>query len=40
MPNADRSQWTRPEAIARVIAFLLSPASAAVNGAVVPVDGA
>jgi NAD(P)-dependent dehydrogenase (short-subunit alcohol dehydrogenase family) len=39
MPNADRSSWTPPEAIARTIAFLLSPDSAPVSGALVPVDG-
>ena len=39
MPRADTSSWTSPQAIARVIVFLLSPESAAVNGAVVPVDG-
>jgi NAD(P)-dependent dehydrogenase (short-subunit alcohol dehydrogenase family) len=39
MPGADESAWTPPAAIARVIAFLLSPASAAVSGAVMPVDG-
>ncbi len=37
MPNADRSRWTSPEAIADVVAWLLSPASAPVTGAVVPV---
>jgi NAD(P)-dependent dehydrogenase (short-subunit alcohol dehydrogenase family) len=37
MPKADRSRWTAPEDIARVIAYLLSPASAAVTGAVIPV---
>ena len=37
MPNADRSRWTPPEAIARVVAWLLSPSSAPVSGAVVPV---
>jgi NAD(P)-dependent dehydrogenase (short-subunit alcohol dehydrogenase family) len=39
MPGADASSWTPPQAIARVVVFLLSPESAAVNGAVVPVDG-
>ncbi|HUG55015.1 MAG TPA: SDR family oxidoreductase [Vicinamibacteria bacterium] len=38
MPGADRSGWTPPEAIARVILFLLSPASSPVTGGVVPVD--
>jgi len=39
MPDADPSAWTPPAAIARVIAFLLSPESSAVNGALVPVSG-
>lgn len=39
MPGADRSSWTPPEAIARTIAFLLSPASVPVSGAYIPVDG-
>jgi NAD(P)-dependent dehydrogenase (short-subunit alcohol dehydrogenase family) len=39
MPGADRSTWTSPGAIARVMAFLLSPASAPTTGALVPVDG-
>ncbi len=39
MPGADRASWTPPEAIARTIAFLLSPDSAPVTGALVPVDG-
>ncbi len=39
MPAADRSAWTPPESIARVIAFLLSPASSPVTGAYIPVDG-
>jgi NAD(P)-dependent dehydrogenase (short-subunit alcohol dehydrogenase family) len=39
MPSADRSSWTPPEAIARIIAFLLSPASSPVTGAYIPIDG-
>jgi len=39
MPDADRSGWTSPEAIARVVVFLLSPESAPVTGALIPVDG-
>jgi len=39
MPDADHSSWTKPAAIAEVIAFLLSPASAPITGALVPVDG-
>jgi NAD(P)-dependent dehydrogenase (short-subunit alcohol dehydrogenase family) len=39
MPDADHAKWTSPAAIASVIAFLLSPASAPVTGALVPVDG-
>ena len=38
MPKADRSAWTPPLAIARVIVFLLSPDSAPVSGGIVPVD--
>jgi NAD(P)-dependent dehydrogenase (short-subunit alcohol dehydrogenase family) len=39
MPDADRSKWTSPEAIAGVMAFLLSSDSAPTSGALVPVDG-
>jgi NAD(P)-dependent dehydrogenase (short-subunit alcohol dehydrogenase family) len=39
MPNADTSRWVTPAQIAEVIAFLLSDAGAAVNGAAVPVSG-
>jgi NAD(P)-dependent dehydrogenase (short-subunit alcohol dehydrogenase family) len=38
MPGADRSKWTSPAAIARVMVFLLSPDSAPTTGALVPVD--
>jgi NAD(P)-dependent dehydrogenase (short-subunit alcohol dehydrogenase family) len=38
MPGADRSGWTSPLAVAHVVAFLLSPESAPVTGALVPVD--
>jgi NAD(P)-dependent dehydrogenase (short-subunit alcohol dehydrogenase family) len=38
MPAADHAHWTAPAAIAEVIAFLLSPASAPTTGAVIPVD--
>jgi NAD(P)-dependent dehydrogenase (short-subunit alcohol dehydrogenase family) len=37
MPKADTSTWTPPEQIAEVVAFLLSPESAPITGAVVPV---
>lgn len=39
MPDADRSGWTSPAAIARVMAFLLSSDSRAVTGALIPVNG-
>jgi NAD(P)-dependent dehydrogenase (short-subunit alcohol dehydrogenase family) len=39
MPTADRASWTPPSDIARIIAFLLSPASSPVSGAYIPVDG-
>jgi NAD(P)-dependent dehydrogenase (short-subunit alcohol dehydrogenase family) len=38
MPNADRSKWTSPDAIAAVMGFLLSSESAPTTGALVPVD--
>jgi NAD(P)-dependent dehydrogenase (short-subunit alcohol dehydrogenase family) len=36
MPDADTSTWVRPEAAARVIAFLLSAESGAITGAAIP----
>lgn len=39
MPKADHSRWVTPEQIAEVIAFLLSPASASLSGAEIPVYG-
>jgi NAD(P)-dependent dehydrogenase (short-subunit alcohol dehydrogenase family) len=36
MPAADPSRWTAPSAIARVVAFLLSPESAPTSGAWIP----
>lgn len=37
MPDADFSQWVKPEAIADVILFLASSASRGVTGALIPV---
>jgi NAD(P)-dependent dehydrogenase (short-subunit alcohol dehydrogenase family) len=39
MPNADHDRWVKPSEIAAVIAHLLSPASAPISGAAVPVYG-
>jgi NAD(P)-dependent dehydrogenase (short-subunit alcohol dehydrogenase family) len=39
MPNADHDRWVKPEAIAGVIAHLLSRASEPVSGAAIPVYG-
>jgi NAD(P)-dependent dehydrogenase (short-subunit alcohol dehydrogenase family) len=39
MPNADHDRWVKPAEIAKVIAHLLSPASAPISGAAIPVYG-
>jgi NAD(P)-dependent dehydrogenase (short-subunit alcohol dehydrogenase family) len=39
MPNADHSRWVQPEAIAKVVAFLLSDDSEPTSGAAIPVYG-
>ncbi|MFY8195591.1 MAG: SDR family NAD(P)-dependent oxidoreductase [Novosphingobium sp.] len=38
MPDADRAQWVQPDALARVIVFLASPAARAISGALIPVS--
>ena len=40
MPDADTSSWVAPAALAKVVQFLLSDASAAVTGALLPVSAA
>ena len=39
MPGADPARWVSPDALAQVIAFLLSDAAAPINGALIPVKG-
>ena len=39
MPQADPSRWVSPQALARVILFLLSDDAAPINGALLPVKG-
>lgn len=40
MPDADTSRWVAPAALAQVVLFLLSDASSAVSGALLPVTAA
>ena len=37
MPDADTSNWVKPQAIADVVLFLASPAARAITGALIPV---
>lgn len=39
MPDADHRRWVAPSDLARIIAFLASPANRATRGAVIPVYG-
>lgn len=39
MPDSDFSRWVKPQALAEVVAFLLSDRASAVTGALVPVLG-
>ncbi|MFS8147062.1 SDR family NAD(P)-dependent oxidoreductase [Rhizobium sp. BR 249] len=39
MPNAKTDGWVSPQSIARLIAFLISPAAAVVTGAAIPATG-
>lgn len=38
MPTADRARWAPPEAVARMVVFLLSPDSAPLTGGILPFD--
>lgn len=38
MPDADFSQWVAPSSLAKVIAFLASPAARTISGALIPVS--
>ena len=39
MPKADFARWVKPEQLADVIVFLLSPQASAITGALIPVTG-
>lgn len=38
MPDADTTDWVKPEALAEVILFLASPAARSISGALIPVS--
>ena len=37
MPNADTSKWVKPDSIAEMVIFLVSPEAGQVNGALIPI---
>jgi NAD(P)-dependent dehydrogenase (short-subunit alcohol dehydrogenase family) len=39
MPDADRSMWVEPDAVASLVAFLLSKDAGAITGAAIPATG-
>jgi NAD(P)-dependent dehydrogenase (short-subunit alcohol dehydrogenase family) len=39
MPDADPGKWVSPQALAEVVAFLLSPGARDISGALIPVTG-
>jgi NAD(P)-dependent dehydrogenase (short-subunit alcohol dehydrogenase family) len=39
MPDADPTRWVQPQALARVVLFLLSGDAAPITGALIPVRG-
>lgn len=39
MPTAEFARWVTPDALAQVVAFLLSPEASAITGALLPVRG-
>lgn len=39
MPSADFTRWVKPEQIADLVVFLLSPQASAITGALIPISG-